>query len=693
MAVETGGTSEKSVKRKATAKYFYLEIEGHYECCALLTKPSGKCHSKCRLSSVPCCPGRVSHAAVRHMAAVRINDEIEPGYWSWTDQGPRRLDITAREGSCEEKRAALMAKMEPRHSNLKDDFDGAKAEQNSKLRTQSFQRILEVMEVADDSDRSSNLTLEQDVLFTCHGETFERTIRDGIAKLRSASPEEHHGLFCQVISYRANPSKSLCEIFNEDVAQTTSKTTKARWLPRFSALVASIVKRALDVQFSESGIRDIEREIIRNSKLAHIVHQTINELIPARQVTNGPEGPIPGPVIGVNALIICSALNEESCVFSKATRQIDSDLIPAFARYLSRLLIDIDWSNLPATISVVFPLFLISWAVRKPFHELCELLGLLNLARLQLDVTAQLDRAEMRWQIATRNWTGMTKAEINLAKTQLHEDVQIILGDLRRLCLDQSEAASMTTEVSASEHQELDRSPASQNSECVGEAGSIASEEEPFFTLHQPSIDSGYLSNAASQQMRSTAPVVSSSGAFSCTDLLYSRHNAPKDSAASTDEAEDGEGSVREAVGQKRPQIGVHATSKRRRQSTSGTVEDSEDLENLEDSDTGVKPSNADRAMRSLRNTDVVAPTTNVSTDPPQGEPLQELAGVQDIPDFSVGSGMAFDDFEEFWTGSGMDLDNVNLATPTVLPDLLRAEQPCESSPLVAGSENERQAE
>ncbi|KAM3448043.1 hypothetical protein NHJ6243_010139, partial [Beauveria neobassiana] len=45
MAVETGGTSETSLKRKATAEYFYLEIEGHYECGELLTKPSGKCQS------------------------------------------------------------------------------------------------------------------------------------------------------------------------------------------------------------------------------------------------------------------------------------------------------------------------------------------------------------------------------------------------------------------------------------------------------------------------------------------------------------------------------------------------------------------------------------------------------------------------------------------------------------------------
>lgn len=201
-----------------------------------------------------------------------------------------------------------MAKIEIRHSNLKENFDAAKAEQNSKLRTQSFQRILELMEAADEGDRSSNLTLEQEVLFTYHGETFERKIREGIAILRSASSEEHQSLFCRVVSYRANPNQSLCNIFDEDVAQTTSANTKAQWLPRFSASVATLVGRAHNAQFSESGTRDKEREIIRKSKPARIIHQTMNELIVARQVTNG----IPGPVIGINALVICSALNGTS---------------------------------------------------------------------------------------------------------------------------------------------------------------------------------------------------------------------------------------------------------------------------------------------------------------------------------------------------------------------------------------------
>ncbi|KAM3524613.1 hypothetical protein MY4038_007671 [Beauveria bassiana] len=499
MAVETGGTSETSLKRKATSEYFYLEIEGHYECGELLTKPSGKCQSKCDYSSAPCCPGRVSHAAVRQKAALHISDKIEPGFWSWTDH--------VREGSCEEKRDALMAKIEPRHSNLKEKFDEAKAGQDPKLRTQSFQRILEAIELADENNRSSNLTLEQDVLFTCHAETFERKIRDGIATLRSASPEEQRSLFCRVVDYRANPSKSLCEIFDEDVAHTTSRNAKAQWLPKFSASAATVVARAHDAQFSESGIRDKEREIVRKSKLAHIVHQTINELIPARQVTNGPEGPIPGPVIGVNALIICSALNGTSTAPNKFF---------------------------------------------KSFSEVCDILGLPNLARLSLDVTAQLDHAEKRWRIATQNWERMTRAEIKVARTQLGQDMQVSLGDLRRLCLDQSDAELMTAEVRPSENSVPDHDSSSQNVECAGEAGSVASDEGSLFMPFQPSVDSGYLSNVGSQQMHGSTLAAPLSGAFVVPSASSSRSNVQRDPAAAAGETEGDGSSVLEAAGLKR---------------------------------------------------------------------------------------------------------------------------------------------
>ncbi|KAM3553515.1 hypothetical protein ARSEF4850_006884 [Beauveria asiatica] len=484
MAVEMGGTSEASSKRKATAEYFYLEIEGHYECYALLTKPLGKCHSKCRLSSVSCCPGRVSHAAVRHKAVLHINDKIEPGYWSWTDH--------VREGPCEEKRDALMAKIEPRHSNLKEKFDAAKARQNPKLRTQSFQRILEDIELADENNRSSNLTLEQDVMFTCHAETFERKIRDGIAILRSASTEDHRTLFSRLVDYRANPTKSLCEIFDEDVAHTTSKNAKAQWLPGFSASMATVVARAYDAQHSES-----------------------DKLIPAHQETKGPG---PGPVIGVNALIICSALNEQPYLFS----------------------------------------------------EVCDKLGLKNLATLPLDVTTQLDDAERRWRIATQNWERMARTEIEAARTRLNEDVQILLRELRHLCRDWSNA--MTAEVSLSEHSVPNHDSSSQNVECAEEAGSVASDEGSLFMPFQPSVDSGYVSNAGSEQMYGSTLAAPSSGAFIFPSALSSRRNVQRDPAAAAGETEGGGEWTGAAAGQKRTQAGVSVTSKRHRPSAAETT-------------------------------------------------------------------------------------------------------------------------
>ncbi|KAK8142364.1 hypothetical protein G3M48_008888 [Beauveria asiatica] len=437
-----------------------------------------------------------------------------------------------------------MAKIEPRHSNLKEKFDAAKARQNPKLRTQSFQRILEDIELADENNRSSNLTLEQDVMFTCHAETFERKIRDGIAILRSASTEDHRTLFSRLVDYRANPTKSLCEIFDEDVAHTTSKNAKAQWLPGFSASMATVVARAYDAQHSES-----------------------DKLIPAHQETKGPG---PGPVIGVNALIICSALNEQPYLFSEAVRQIHTKHIPAFARHLARLLMGIDWSNLPATISVAFPLFLICWAMRKPFSEVCDKLGLKNLATLPLDVTTQLDDAERRWRIATQNWERMARTEIEAARTRLNEDVQILLRELRHLCRDWSNA--MTAEVSLSEHSVPNHDSSSQNVECAEEAGSVASDEGSLFMPFQPSVDSGYVSNAGSEQMYGSTLAAPSSGAFIFPSALSSRRNVQRDPAAAAGETEGGGEWTGAAAGQKRTQAGVSVTSKRHRPSAAETT-------------------------------------------------------------------------------------------------------------------------
>ncbi|KAM0670862.1 hypothetical protein ACQRIU_001257 [Beauveria bassiana] len=192
------------------------------------------------------------------------------------------------------------------------------------------------------------------------------------------------------------------------------------------------------------------------------------------------------------------------------------------------------------------------WSWTDQFSEVCDILGLPNLARLSLDVTAQLDHAEKRWRIATQNWERMTRAEIKVARTQLGQDVQVSLGDLRRLCLDQSDAELMTAEVRPSENSVPDHDSSSQNVECAGEAGSVASDEGSLFIPFQPSVDSGYVSNVGSQQMHGSILAAPLSGAFVVPSASSSRSNVQRDPAAAAGETEGDGSSVLEAAGLKR---------------------------------------------------------------------------------------------------------------------------------------------
>lgn len=192
---------------------------------------------------------------------------------------------------------------------------------------------------------------------------------------------------------------------------------------------------------------------------------------------------------------------------------------------------------------------------------------------------------------------------------------------------------------------------AGQSAEDSDETPTVVPNEEPLFLPFQPSADSGYASNAATQQMCGTTPVASSPGSI-------------------LSEIKSG-GELLRASGQKRPQSVDSATSKRHR---SGTAETMVGLVTV------VEPSQGDD----------IAANTDVSIDPSQDDPSEESVGTEDSPEFWAGSGM---NSENFWAGSGMDLDNMNLATPTRLPDFLREQQPCESPLPGAGSENEHQAE
>ncbi|KAK8142434.1 hypothetical protein G3M48_008766 [Beauveria asiatica] len=110
----------------------------------------------------------------------------------------------------------------------------------------------------------------------------------------------------------------------------------------------------------------------------------------------------------------------------------------------------------------------------------------------------------------------------------------------------------------------------SQIAECIREVDAVV--PGSLFLPSQPSTDSGYASNVGSQQVYGTTSVASSSGPF-----LF--------------ETEGGGERVRAAAGQKRPQVGDNATSKRHRPCAA------EIMETTENSEAGIEPSNADRTL------------------------------------------------------------------------------------------------
>ncbi|KAM3539087.1 hypothetical protein ARSEF1564_007997 [Beauveria bassiana] len=110
----------------------------------------------------------------------------------------------------------------------------------------------------------------------------------------------------------------------------------------------------------------------------------------------------------------------------------------------------------------------------------------------------------------------------------------------------------MTAEVRPSENPVPDHDSSSQNVECAGEAGSVASDEGSLFMPFQPSVDSGYVSNVGSQQMHCSTLAAPLSGAFVVPSASSSRSNVQRDPAAAAGETEGDGSSVLEAAGLKR---------------------------------------------------------------------------------------------------------------------------------------------
>lgn len=341
------------------------------------------------------------------------------------------------------------------------------------------------------------------------------------------------------------------------------------------------------------------------------------------------------------------------------------------------------------------------------FWNICELFGLHQLKHLRLDA-AKFDTVA-RAYLAAIHTSSTQEARAAAART-LDQGMCISLKELRLLSTREysNESPMMfpssidggTEDDGTSRNQDLadesasDFGAASQNMHATN--GSVAvSNEQPLFCQTQPSTDSGYISDTGCPRQHDTTLVLQSSGVLTLPTPLSTQQDP---TAAASETGAGGEWGL-EVAGQKRLQVEDNATSKRYRVAAAGTLTDSVPGQAL-----NAGPGSANPAG----NTDIAGTQSSETrgaqngSDGSNGSDLAStllmsgsVAGPTDehIPDLFVGNGMSLMDF---WAGTGsdmMDLHNVNLATPTDLPDFLGAEQPYESSPPVAGSENEHRAE
>lgn len=275
------------------------------------------------------------------------------------------------------------------------------------------------------------------------------------------------------------------------------------------------------------------------------------------------------------------------------------------------------------------------------------MLGLPNLAGLGLDLTSQFDHAELRWRAATQNWEKMTATEIKLAEVQLHQDLQIIIQDLQRLVIGEYDAESVIFER-LSELPVTDHDSASQNVECAEEAGSVASDEGSLFMPLQSSVDSGYVSNAGSQQMFGSTLVAPSSGAFVFPSALSSCRNVQQDPAAAAGETEGGE-RTDAAAGQKRTSAGDNAASKRHRRSAAKATANSKTGRGSN----ADPPSTSHTAQRDETTSGAFGNTT---------DPVQEQAWVE----FLQEQGMSSEDWAVRYDGFSATFGMAHVDTPII---------------------------
>ncbi|OAA60898.1 hypothetical protein LEL_10777 [Akanthomyces lecanii RCEF 1005] len=241
----------------------------------------------------------------------------------------------------------------------------------------------------------------------------------------------------------------------------------------------------------------------------------------------------------------------------------------------------------------------------------------------------------------------MTATEIKLAEVQLNQDLQIIIQDLQRLVIGEYDAESVIFER-LSELPVTDHDSASQNVECAEEAGSVASDEGSLFMPLQSSVDSGYVSNAGSQQMFGSTLVAPSSGAFVFPSALSSCRNVQQNPAATAGETEGGE-RTDAAAGQKRTSAGDNAASKRHRRSAAKATANSKTGRGSN----GDPPSTSHTAQRDETTSGAFGNTT---------DPVQQQAWVE----FLQEQGMSSEDWAARCDGFSATFGMAHVDTPII---------------------------
>ncbi|KAK8146527.1 hypothetical protein G3M48_002989 [Beauveria asiatica] len=466
--------------------------------------------------------------------------------------------------------------------------------QDQKQQTSELEKIVEQLKLSPSSAEQE--ALKKKTLFELHGRRVESHIRGGIAKLQSECSPTWVSLSSQIVKYRLQNNRRLDRVFDDisnrtrsaletndrldlDIAQATKelqeKAQKLKWTYKNDSWTARAILRECDAQFSKSKNPNKEKEQRRQEKLALLIYHLMNELF---------------PILDVGVILIYAAMREQHCYLDEARRDIHD--IPGFANFVAKRVETIDISEIKNA-AVHFPLAVVGWALGKSLKRMVlnydkfdeaekeYLAAQGHLMADQEDAGIRLDRG---LSLSFEELQEQTAGEGTTANHQEHtaslSPMSPSVGPMASLLSSDDAGAALggTNECpDGSEHLAPCDNPVAQNPACARGTDAALSNEESLFCPTQPSTDSGYMSNAGSQQWHHTTSVTSSSGAFLVPSPLSSRlHTQPGTAAAAGESGGEWTGA---AAGQKRPQVEDNPTSKRHRPSAEETPENSDPTE------------------------------------------------------------------------------------------------------------------